>query len=504
MSESKKNHVAALFLVAYCFLLGIFCCGTSPLIDFMSVDSSVFFTIGRGMREGLVAYKDMFEHKGFYLYVFNWIGALISSETSIGLYIVECAILAIGAMVLYKIYSLSVEPFILRILAVLLMLGVSVNYFTFQGGNLVETYGVCLQYISLYFVFLEWTSGEVEHPPRYMMYHGICVAVSLGLRANLVLMWAGIAFGVGFRLLYHKKYRNLRDNIGMGVAGLALGITPMIVYGVMTDSLREMYEQMFAFNFRYSDTSILEKIAKVMRSPIGGGMILISFGILAVFFWKSNSVWEKIEYSLITLFAIAATCISGRTYGHYFEYLVPLLIPAIGWLVSWKRKIRLDKKWKMAVVAGILFTGSIVGNLRFPIKLFADSLSKEYVRVIYECRDELETRGLLHEDMRIIVTDINAMCYNKLNVIPKDKYFYIPSISYESFPNAVDEQANQIINEKNDAVFLYYKNMEAGRIFSTSKYDEQIKEVLKENYEKVIENPSVGMEMYVWRNSAQK
>lgn len=64
------------------------------------------FTIGRSMLSGKVPYRDLFDHKGWYVYFFNYLGACLSSKTTIGLFIIECAFMIINVILLFKITDL--------------------------------------------------------------------------------------------------------------------------------------------------------------------------------------------------------------------------------------------------------------------------------------------------------------------------------------------------------------------------------------------------------------
>ena len=96
----KLMTLAALF--SYTVLIMLFCAGSSPVIDRMFTDSSVFFAMGRGMRAGKVVYRDLFDHKGWYLYFINYLGALISESTSIGIWFVEVCFAFADVLLCFK------------------------------------------------------------------------------------------------------------------------------------------------------------------------------------------------------------------------------------------------------------------------------------------------------------------------------------------------------------------------------------------------------------------
>ena len=95
----------------------------------------------------------------------------------------------------------------------------------------------------------------------------------------------------------------------------------------------------------------------------------------------------------------------------------------------------------------------------------------------------------------VLAVNNNAVIYNSFGVIPQEKYFYIPSISYSKFPEPIDSQEESILSGRNDIVVIKYRDYKKKKIFQTSKYDTQVKNYLKKNYTLVDENKY--MEMYI-------
>lgn len=85
----NKKIIIAILLVASIFTL-LICSKNSPLYPYNDwVDGNAFFTMGKGMFNGKVPYKDLFEQKGPLLYLIYGIGYLISHDTFLGVYLLE-------------------------------------------------------------------------------------------------------------------------------------------------------------------------------------------------------------------------------------------------------------------------------------------------------------------------------------------------------------------------------------------------------------------------------
>ena len=78
----------------YCLLIAIIfisiCSKSSFLYPLNNWDdANSFFTMGKGMANGLMIYKDLFEQKGPLLYLIHAIAYLISNDTFLGVFIFE-------------------------------------------------------------------------------------------------------------------------------------------------------------------------------------------------------------------------------------------------------------------------------------------------------------------------------------------------------------------------------------------------------------------------------
>ena len=79
MRESSKLKIN-LAILLYVVIAMLFSAGSSPLINSAGKDSSAFILMGRAMLGGKIMYRDVFDHKGLYLYFINDLAAMMSGE----------------------------------------------------------------------------------------------------------------------------------------------------------------------------------------------------------------------------------------------------------------------------------------------------------------------------------------------------------------------------------------------------------------------------------------
>ncbi|MEE3427365.1 MAG: hypothetical protein VZQ55_00140 [Ruminococcus sp.] len=485
-----KNHslILFVFILLYSFVTLFFCAGASPFIDYMGIDSSVFFTIGRGMTSGKVPYIDLFDHKGLFIYFINYFGALISHDTSWGIFLVEVIFFSIDLMFCFLIANCFLNSVKKSIFVTLLFSMFCLNYFTFEGGNFTEEYALTFQLLSILFLTKYFEKKSNSHPPFYMFIHGICAGVILFLRANMVMMWGGIGISIILILIMRKQYKNILINILTGILGVITSCSIPILYCVATKSLTEMISQSIVFNFKYAGNSnLLQNIIGSFKSPT----YLIIFTLLiasAIITLCSKSYTKtlKITYAISLAFSLFSVLMPQTNYGHYLTYILPFFIPSII-IITQSLSLKISTKYKRTplyyAALSFIFILTIVVNLRTPIKLINPNVnSRSYCEAVEEISNRFYQLQL--NDCSVLVTNNNALFYNKMHVIPKTKYFYTPNIDYSVYPNAVDAQVKSILDGNNDVIVISYYDYLNKRIFNSQVIDERtIVRYLNKNYD---------------------
>lgn len=503
----RDKKIKYLWGVLYTACLMLFCAGSSPVTNGMGTDGSVFFTIGRGMASGKIPYLDFFDHKGWYLYFFNFLGACISDKTTWGVFAVECIFMSVNAILFYKITDLVLKkavPESLKYISAAFLLLLTLNFFTYQGGNTVESYGLTFQLISILFVVKYYKGKETEHPPLYMMIHGVCAGVMLGLRVNMTAMWGAVGIVLLTVLLANKKYKNALLNIGAGFLGVCAGLLPMILYCLKTGSLWEMMQQSVFFNLIYtSQASAAEKILKMFTHYRSLAVILGCMTALAVVIrvGKYRRGFRSL-YTAALIFSVISVSLSGRNYGHYYEYLIPFLIPAV--LEAVKTGADCGKKYVCRgradcpmVLLGGIFLLTVCTNFLTPARV----LGGTNVQKTAEAADSMEEiYKREYADRKTMLTVNNkSVFYNKLNIMPENKFFYIPSVDFRVFPDAVNAQAESLLSGENDILIISYRDYGKKQIFPYGVKNKEILRYLEKNYEMVYEQDQI--QMYVKRRN---
>ena len=86
MIRSRNVKIAFLSLVCAALALCVATTSSSLYATNFWTDTNIYFTIGRGMTQGLMPYRDLFDHKGPLLYMIYALAALMSDTSFIGVF----------------------------------------------------------------------------------------------------------------------------------------------------------------------------------------------------------------------------------------------------------------------------------------------------------------------------------------------------------------------------------------------------------------------------------
>lgn len=107
LEESNRIYYLVLPVLAIIFLL-FESPYTSILNPYYGYDSAVFMVVGKGWSKGLVPYRDLFDHKGPFLYLMNALGFSIY-DGKLGVLIIQTIFMTATLFLIYKIGRLYLK-----------------------------------------------------------------------------------------------------------------------------------------------------------------------------------------------------------------------------------------------------------------------------------------------------------------------------------------------------------------------------------------------------------
>lgn len=257
METSRKRQ---LFAVLWCLLCAAaalaVCSRSSPLYPTNDWgDANIYFTIGRGMLEGLVPYRDLLDHKGPLLYFLHAAAALVSDSSFFGVWLWEVA--AGAAFLWFSLKSVSLFcPEHLSLLTVPLVAGVVYSSPAFAQGDSAEELCLPLLAFSLWCLLRAFKAEGAVRPGLWLVFaDGLAAGAVFWVKYTLLgLHFAWMACLAFWLWLGEKSFSSALKACGAFLGGMAAVSVPVLAYFAFHNSLGDLFGTYFVTNFTsYSD-----------------------------------------------------------------------------------------------------------------------------------------------------------------------------------------------------------------------------------------------------------
>lgn len=274
--NKKRNQYYIIYavLILYSYLIMLFCTKSSPIYALNDwYDANAYFTMGKGLMNGSIPYKDLFDHKGPFLYFLYGISYLLNNNGFFGVFILQIIAMSINIVCAFKIseiYNLSQRAaFITAILIPITMLshGFYIISNNFGGGSPDEFVVLIFSVILYFFIKLLKKQDILKSAPLYLFVIGLLSSLIFQLKfAHLSLV-----FGLVCPLLIYlfiKKFGVFIKSFFLCIMGFIASLIPYIIYALITNSLKDFLHVYIKFNKIYAATADGKSIWSLLRSSI--------------------------------------------------------------------------------------------------------------------------------------------------------------------------------------------------------------------------------------------
>lgn len=466
MSEVKKFNILDIFKSSY-FILGILVffvvfinSMSSPIYDvaLMNDDAHLFYVLGRALKAGKVAYLDVFDHKGLYLFFIGFLGSFFEYK-HIGLFIMHFFIVYVNAILVFKI----IKNYISETLSLLGAMFIAVlhvshyfSYGAFQGESLLLPF-LTIGYYLAFLYFKNIKEDDMSHKPIYMLGHGIIFGILFLTKSNLALPWVPFAVIILCILLKNKLYKNLFINILYGIIGVIIAAIPVLIYCLINNCLFEMIDATYFFNMRYigeSELAMSTKEAQVLWYVKNYIYVAIAIILSSIIFCKNKSITtiKKIAYFSALIISIASIMMAGRAYEYYANAVMIYFVPLIIYVLFLFDRMSKDKSYKNVIaIFGIiiLYVYSVIVGRNFTIPVQEHMLrSANAIREVYA--DTFPNK----RKVKVFTLGSGSFVYNSLGAIPDERYFFTPHAEYDKVPELYEEMYDYIRSFKADFIVV--------------------------------------------------
>ncbi len=447
------------FFLIYAFFLMLFFTQSSPLFVINPwVDSNAFFTMGKGMMNGLVPYRDLFEQKGPLLYSLHAFAYTVSHTTFLGVYILESIAMFTNIFFAYKISRLYLNWMPSVLIALFFPLFI-LNQNAFRFGDSAEEFAMPFLMILLFITLrnLRHSSEFIFRKSDYML-NGVILGCVFWIKYTLIGAWIGFYIAILCLCLLKKTWRELLKAIVFTFIGLVISSIPWFIYFGLNHAIKDLLNVYIKFNLVTYSMQV-STIGKIVNSAVIFGRalnfnfenkIMIMIGLITFMFsWKFlRSKEQKFILLSIIVFLILGVYFGGRNYPYYFLIITPLSLfgmIALGNIFHPSSKslgsnLLKEKNWLVIICVAAISTYLCFGYNSNIIdsKLFhKEPLAQQ------------KFAKLMNEEPNPTLLNYGSLdggFYLAANIVPNVRYFERQNISYKQYPENMDEQ-NRYIKE---------------------------------------------------------
>ncbi len=437
----KKNRLIIWSLICASLIL-LFTTRSSPLFVCNNWDDvNSYFTMGKGMMNGLVIYRDLYDQKGPFLYLLYGIAYLISNRTFLGVFIFE----VIAATFFLYFAGKLIEKKSNRYIATGLIpvIGAAVySSWSFYSGGAAEEF--CLPLLALALYLLDEVLQDDLDGKRCKSIFGIA-GICAGVVAQVKYTMLGFFFAwfilAVIWMAMKRDFSKLFSCIGRFIVFAIVPSVPWFIYFVATGSLDDWY-RCYIYNnlFFYSHISteqysFLHKIYEMTKTLYW--LIRDSFSyfiwIIAGFILQlvmEKKIIRKLSSLVIFGFTYFVIFIGGNKLAYYSIPLMPVAIIGavyVGMLLT-KIKINPAKKIHLCAEAGI----AVVILAMSTVFAACNTQNAEYRGFNKEDVWLFEAAKYLDSDDTLLeLNAIDAGLYTVSGIVPSCEYFQTNGIGLD-------------------------------------------------------------------------
>ncbi len=467
------------------FLFSLQCSSHIWKTSTSSTDSSVFTYVARVILNGGMPYRDVFDHKGPLIYLFDALGLLISEH--FGIWLIELITILTGFMIMYKTARLKCS----RLISLgILLLSCSVLFKYFQWGNLTEEFAIPFISAGIYIFTDYFLNGHITK--LRLIVCGFSFAAVCLLRVNMIPVWIVMCIGVLVHSIWKHQAKDLIFFLAFFLLGFVILTLPIIVWLAVNNSFEMFIDNYIVFNQQYSsfDTAVAALAARgsVFMAFFNETVVLLAFALQVYQTVKSKNFFD-ILYVAYFLTNMIFLSLSGHLFWHYGMIIVPSLIyPFANFYSAYHNWKKSSSKVLSLIFLYVVVTLAMPSWLSGADSAFQDLAVKDTDQTDADALAiaELVLQNSSPDDQILVCGNWNII-YNICDRFACTKY------AYQSPPITIDqniaEDYYREISENLPKVIVYINDMPG---------NEEVMKLIKTNrYKKAGKNAAGNITVYV-------
>ena len=366
MVKGRQTALRAGFALLVSVSVLIICSKNSflyPLNDW--VDVNCFFTVGRGIRHGLVPYLELYDQKGPLLYYVYMFASLISESSFLGVFLIEVLLYAIFLFFSGRIAeTLSGRTSAFWLTVAALGLGIPLSP-AFSHGGSAEEFFLPVFAASLYIVL----KAMHDHQPLsrgsgYLL--GIFAAAALWTKYTFCGLFAGLALTVSVWYLCDHMGKDLPRLIFRVLAGAIVLSAAVLAWYLIRGALPALWKAYFVDNLtRYTQNirggNYTDPLPNLLNNPTWSVPAMVG---LAGLLLSIRTKWRELTAVLLSSAALFwFTYASGRKYPYYAMVMACFAPVGFGMLFHLIPAVLGSRKWFQRSAAALGMAVAVISPL---------------------------------------------------------------------------------------------------------------------------------------------
>lgn len=323
MPVSKKdNWLYPALICIICFIVSLFNRQNPFNMTYMQWDTSLYQYIGWQMLEGQFPYRDIFDHKGPIIYLWNMLG--YGLHPMLGQWFLEFIALFISGLLALKIGTRFISPALCTLIIGIIFFNIPENN---TIGNL-ENLAVLFSYIALD-IFMEYITTNRIAKSKIMVF-GAVVALLLFLKPVYLATPTALIICIIIKLLLKKQYEELLTDILYFLVAF-LGISAAIIGWLnYHNALQDFWNCYIEFNLDYTKHWQKANNRNVVLYAELRNYFLNITAVIALYLGITLKRYTQTERTLIItlIFAVLLNLVGiilpNNPFLHYLYILYPL------------------------------------------------------------------------------------------------------------------------------------------------------------------------------------
>ncbi len=458
-----KTVVVYLPFLLFAFVLMTLFSTSSPLYSFnLACDSNIYYSVGSGVANGQVLYREVFDHKGPVFFFFYALGYLLSPGHFYGIWLFEVIAFSLDLFFICKIARYHLTDTESRVVAYLSpLLLINSSFWTF-GGTMEEfALPMLLGFFYLIAPFILIPKEEAENEKQKICLRFLIVGVLSSLmffsKFNISIAWIVASIVLSFLMIKKNAMTAFFQSITSFLAGFIAAFVPVLIYCLCTKSLGELWHYYFEFNAQYGGNqsmwvtlqgAINNAYSALLEHPTISFLVLL--GILSyVISKKFLTLSGKIILPLFFVVLLGTTYAGKLSFGYYYTLVAVFAVFGIIFLVRTFRSALED-------LSGICNPVILALCLSLGMSFFVNRSitaswllhSEPYAQEVFGQQMQLLSgnRDYSFFELGFLESGFFAASHQ----YPKVQYFFLPNITPDENPDPTNGQFSYLDNATTD------------------------------------------------------